>query len=137
MSIRRRRKCESCGHRYTTYENIAIQLPAVVKTDGRREAFSRDKILYGLDKACQKRPISRADIDDLIDRVERYLCDLPGKEVPSQQVGEKVMQLLHKLDPVAYVRFASFYWKFDDINDFVKELGHQEGLSEGNHEQIQ
>lgn len=122
MSIRRRRKCESCDKRFTTYEMMNIQVPDVAKADGRREPFNREKIVKGLTKACQKRAISRDQIHALIDSLERYLTDLNKKEVTTDVIGNYVMKELFKLDPVSYVRFASFYWEFDNIADFVDTL---------------
>lgn len=122
MTIRRRRKCESCDKRFTTYEMMNIQVPDVVKADGRREPFNRDKIVKGLTKACQKREISRDQVHALIDSLERYLTDLNQKEVTTDVIGNYVMKELYKLDPVSYVRFASFYWEFDNIADFVDTL---------------
>lgn len=121
-SVRRRRRCETCGRRFTTYERLIVQLPAVVKNDGRRESFGREKILKGLRKACQKRPLPMGEIDKLIESVEKALMDQPAKEIPSSAIGEMVMERLYRLDPVAYVRFASFYWNYDDIDSFVKGL---------------
>ncbi len=122
MTIRRRRKCEGCDKRFTTYEMMNIQVPDVAKADGRREAFNREKIVKGLTKACQKRAISRDQIHGLIDSLERYLTDLNEKEVTTDVIGNYVMKELFKLDPVSYVRFASFYWEFDNISDFVDTL---------------
>lgn len=122
MAVRRRRKCEDCDKRFTTYENFTVQLPAVVKADGRRENYNREKIVKGLTKACQKRPISRDQIHSLIDSLERHLAELALKEVRSENVGNFVMEELYKLDPPSYVRFASFYWEFDNIDDFVTNL---------------
>ena len=122
MTIRRRRKCEHCDKRFTTYEMMNIQVPDVVKADDRREPFNREKIVKGLTKACQKRAISRDQIHALIDSLERYLTDLNQKEVTTDVIGNYVMKELYKLDPVSYVRFASFYWEFDNIPDFVDTL---------------
>jgi len=122
QSIRRRRKCEQCDFRFTTYERFQAQLPAVVKHDERRENYNRDKILKGLKKACQKRPISSDQIDQLIDSVEKDMVDNFPKEISTDALGELVMEKLYQLDPVSYVRFASFYWDFKDIESFVKNL---------------
>ena len=122
FAVRRRRKCEECGHRFTTYENSTVQLPAIVKADGRRENYNREKIVKGLTKACQKRPISRDQIFELIDTLERHLGELSLKEVQSDILGNFVMEELYQLDPVSYVRFASFYWEFNNIEDFVSNL---------------
>ena len=121
-AIRRRRECLVCGKRFTTYEVVEDVLPVVVKKDGRREAFDRIKIRNGLMKACEKRPISVDVIEKVVDRVERACQDMQGKEIASSLVGEKVMAELHDLDGVAYVRFASVYRQFRDVNDFLDEL---------------
>lgn len=120
--IRRRRVCERCGRRFTTYERVEEFLPAVVKKDGRREAFDRLKILSGLKKACEKRPVSVEVIEQTTDRIERSLLERGEKEVASSVVGEAVMSALHDLDTVAYVRFASVYRSFQDIDEFMQEL---------------
>lgn len=120
--IRRRRECEKCGERFTTYERIEEILPAVIKKDGRREVFDRGKILVGVRKACEKRPISMATMESLVDRVVRSVQELGVEEIESTQIGEKVMEELHALDEIAYVRFASVYRSFKDINEFMKEL---------------
>lgn len=121
-AIRRRRECLGCGKRFTTYEVVEEIYPMVVKKDGRREPFDRMKIKNGLLKACEKRPISVDEIDRIVDEVERACQEIQGKEVSSSFIGEKVMAELHKLDKVAYVRFASVYRQFRDINDFFDEL---------------
>lgn len=120
--IRRRRECESCSRRFTTYERVEDYLPSVVKKDGRREAFDRMKVLAGLKKACEKRPISVETIEETADAIERNLLEGGDKEVPSSVVGEAIMMALHDLDSVAYVRFASVYRSFQDIDEFVDEL---------------
>jgi len=120
--IRRRRECESCGRRFTTYERVEDYLPSVVKKDGRRESFDRMKVLAGLKKACEKRPISVEAIEETADQIERSLLEGGDKEVPSSVVGEAIMTALHDLDSVAYVRFASVYRSFQDIDEFVHEL---------------
>lgn len=122
MAVRRRRRCEVCDKRFTTYENFTQQLPALVKADGRRENYNREKIIKGLTKACQKRPVSRDQIHDLIDGLERHLGELNLKEIRSDFIGNYVMKELIQLDPVSYVRFASFYWEFNNIEDFVSIL---------------
>lgn len=119
---RRRRECLQCGERFTTYERIEQTLPYVIKRDGRREEFNRDKILDGVKKACQKRPISIEQIEALIDRVEKYFQDLGEKEVSAVTIGEKVVKELYNLDEIAYVRFASVYRSFKDVNEFMSEL---------------
>jgi transcriptional repressor NrdR len=120
--IRRRRECLSCKRRYTSYERIEESLPMVVKKDGRREPFDRTKILSGLKKACEKRPISVATIEAVTDRIEKRIQDMGETEIPSRAVGEEIMKELHNLDQVAYVRFASVYREFKDIDQFMDEL---------------
>ncbi len=120
--IRRRRECEKCSRRFTTYERVEDYLPSVVKKDGRREGFDRMKVLAGLKKACEKRPISVEAIEQTADAIERNLLEGGEKEVPSSAVGEAIMVALHDLDSVAYVRFASVYRSFQDIDEFVDEL---------------
>lgn len=121
-AIRRRRECLACNKRFTTYEVVEDVLPMVVKKDGRREPFDRMKIRNGLIKALEKRPISIDEIDSVVDQVERSCQESMGKEIPSSMIGEKVMEELQKLDAVAYVRFASVYRQFRDVNDFLDEL---------------
>ncbi len=120
--IRRRRECLSCKRRYTSYERVEESLPMVVKKDGRREPFDRAKILSGLKKACEKRPISVATIEAVTDRIEKRIQEMGETEIPSGLVGEEVMKELHKLDQVAYVRFASVYREFKDIDQFMDEI---------------
>jgi transcriptional repressor NrdR len=119
---RRRRECESCTRRFTTYERVEEIMPLVVKKDGRRETFDRQKILSGLRKACDKRAVSLEQLDAILDAVERDLIDTGDKEVSAQHVGERVMAELKKVDDVAYVRFASVYRSFRDIDEFMTEL---------------
>ena len=121
-SIRRRRECLSCGKRFTTYEHVEEQPLMVVKKDGRREPFDRHKLLAGLVKACEKRPVSMDDLERLVDELERELSQQFEREAPSREVGERVMKKLHALDPVAYVRFASVYREFKDVEQFMREL---------------
>ena len=121
-SVRRRRKCDACETRFTTYENIHIQMPLIVKKDGRRENYNREKIMKGLKKACQKRPISIDEINVMINGVEKSLLELSQTEVNAHYLGEIIMNELKKLDRVSYVRFASFYWDYQDIEDFVYGL---------------
>jgi transcriptional repressor NrdR len=120
--IRRRRECLSCADRFTTYERLEKSLPFVVKKDGRREEFNREKILDGVKKACQKRPISVEEMEALVDRVEQYFVDLGEKEISAVSIGEKVVKEIYHLDDVAYVRFASVYRSFKDVNEFMVEL---------------
>jgi len=122
IAIRRRRECLSCGKRFTTYEHIEEQRLMVIKKDGRREPFDRNKLLAGLVKACEKRPISMDQIEQLVDEIERDLSRNFDREVPSRQIGERVMKRLHDVDPVAYVRFASVYREFKDAEQFMHEL---------------
>jgi transcriptional repressor NrdR len=121
-AVRRRRHCEHCGRRFTTYERVEDALPAVVKKDGRREPFERAKIVAGLKRACEKRPISVDTIEALVDRLERQLQEAGDREVTSRAIGETVMHELHELDGVAYVRFASVYRSFRDVHEFMREL---------------
>ena len=121
-NIRRRRECEKCVKRFTTYERVEEMLPLVVKKDGRREAFDRQKIVAGMQRACEKRPVSIAAIEQFVDRLEQSLQESGEKEVPSNRIGEAVMAALHEIDQVAYVRFASVYREFRDINEFMAEL---------------
>jgi transcriptional repressor NrdR len=120
--IRRRRECLGCKRRYTTYERVEEILPVVVKKDGRRESFDRTKILAGLKKACEKRPISTATIEVVTDRIEKRIQEMGETEIESRIVGEELMKELHQLDQVAYVRFASVYREFKDIDQFMDEL---------------
>ncbi len=121
-TIRRRRECIKCGRRFTTYEKLEDVLPMVVKKDGRREPFSREKITEGIKKACQKRPISMTKIEEFVDSLELYFQELGKKEVEGEEVGEKVINALKEWDAVAYVRFASVYRQFRDIGEFMEEL---------------
>jgi transcriptional repressor NrdR len=120
--IRRRRECLGCARRFTTRERVEEILPLIVKKDGRREAFNREKLIVGLKKACEKRPVPVEAIEKLVGGVERELQESGDKEVPASFVGERVMAGLRGLDPVAYVRFASVYRSFRDINEFMDEL---------------
>lgn len=120
--IRRRRECLGCKRRYTTYERVEETMPVVVKKDGRRESFDRTKILSGLKKACEKRPISTATIEAVTERIEKHIQDLGETEIESRVVGEEVMGELSQLDQVAYVRFASVYREFKDIDQFMDEI---------------
>jgi transcriptional repressor NrdR len=120
--IRRRRECESCARRYTTYERIEESMPLVIKNDGRREPFDRAKIEHGLQAAVAKRPVSRDQVAALALEVEREIADLGASEIASRDVGERVLPRLRALDQVAYVRFASIYRDFRDLEGFEKEL---------------
>ena len=121
-AIRRRRECLKCKRRYTTYERLEETPLLVVKRDGRREPFDRKKIIGGVLKACEKRPIPLERIEALVGELEREIAQEFDREVPAEEVGERVMRRLHELDEVAYVRFASVYRSFKDINQFMKEL---------------
>ncbi len=121
-SIRRRRECLACSRRFTTYEYVEDLIPVVIKKDDRREPFDRMKILSGLKKACEKRPISMDAIESVVDRIEQFCQESQLKEIPSSIIGGKIMEELHQLDGVAYVRFASVYREFKDIKDFMEEL---------------
>ena len=122
LAIRRRRECVSCGRRFTTYEKIETVQVMVVKKDGSREAFDADKIRRGLIKACEKRPVAMHDVDALVRDVEQQIMNSLEQEVSSSRIGEMVMERLRNLDEVAYVRFASVYRSFCDINTFMEEL---------------
>ena len=121
-AIRRRRECLKCVKRFTTYEHVEEQPLMVIKKDGRREPFDRHKLLGGLVKACEKRPVSMDDLEHMVDEVERELSQQFEREAPSREIGERVMKRLHELDPVAYVRFASVYREFKDVEQFMREL---------------
>ena len=121
-AIRRRRECDNCGKRFTTYEKIEEVMFMVVKKDGRREAFDRGKILSGILKACEKRPVPMADIETIVNEIERGLNNMMEKEIESKVIGEVIMEHLKELDEVAYVRFASVYRQFTDVNTFVAEI---------------
>ena len=130
--IRRRRECLSCSDRFTTYEKLERSLPMLIKKDGRREEFDREKVIDGVKKACQKRPVRVKEIEELVDRVEQYLQELGEKEVSAVKVGEKVISEMYNLDDVAYVRFASVYRSFKDVNEFMVELKEVLKSKEGN-----
>ena len=121
-AIRRRRECLSCERRFTTYETVEEIPLMIIKKDKRREIFSREKVRSGLNRACEKREISMNVIESFIEELERDLRESEEKEIPSRVIGEKIMARLHDLDKVAYVRFASVYRDFKDVNDFVTEL---------------
>ena len=122
MAIRRRRECEKCGRRFTTYEYVEeIQL-MIVKKDGRRESFSREKLLAGILKACEKRPVATEAIETMVNEITAALTSTVVQEIPSTRIGELVMKRLRNLDHVAYVRFASVYQEFKDTEDFLSEL---------------
>jgi len=121
-TIRRRRECEQCGARYTTYEQIVVKLPAVAKDDGRREDYNREKLRAGLEVACTKLAVPRARIESICDDIEIAIAELGVHEVTSRQIGESVMDHLRRLHPVAFVRFASVYRRFEDAGQFRDEL---------------
>lgn len=121
-NIRRRRECAECERRFTTYERVEDTLPLVVKKDGRRESFDRLKIIAGMQRACEKRPVSISTIEKAVDRIELSLQESGEKEVEASRIGTAVMEALHAIDEVAYVRFASVYRQFKDINEFMAEL---------------
>jgi transcriptional repressor NrdR len=120
--IRRRRECIECARRFTTYEHIEEIPVMIIKKDDRREVFNREKVRQGMAKACEKRNISVETIEEFIDNLERDLKEIEEKEISSSVIGEKIMAKLHELDDVAYVRFASVYREFKDVNDFFSEL---------------
>jgi transcriptional repressor NrdR len=120
--IRRRRECTGCGRRFTTYERVDEVLPLVIKKDGRREPFDRAKILSGLKKACSKRPVPVEVLERAVDQIERTLEEASEKEIPSSRIGDAVMAALRDIDDVAYVRFASVYRSFRDVNELMTEL---------------
>ena len=127
-AIRRRRECIGCGNRYTTYEYVENASVVVVKRDGKREPFSREKIVAGISRACEKRPISLNQIEEIVERIEGEIQRRAPGEIPSREIGERVMEELQKLDEVAYVRFASVYRHFKDVNEFLEEI---QGLVQG------
>jgi transcriptional repressor NrdR len=120
--VRRRRKCDVCQERFTTYESLVVTMPMVAKSDGRIENYNREKLESGILKACQKRPISTTQIEAIIDDVEKNIQDYRDKEISSKTIGGLVMEHLRNLDPVAYVRFASVYFNYKDIAEFVRNL---------------
>lgn len=121
-SVRRRRECEACSFRYTTFERIEDSLPMVVKKGGQRESFDRYKILSGLKKACEKRPVSVVEMEDIVKHIEAKLLEAGDKEVSSQLIGELLIERLQAVDQVAYVRFASVYREFSDVSEFMDTL---------------
>ena len=121
-AIRRRRGCEQCGKRFTTYEKVEETIIMIIKKDGRREAFDRNKVMSGIVKACEKRPVPVAEMERIVNEIERGLNNMMEKEIESNFVGELVMEKLKELDEVAYVRFASIYREFKDVNTFMSEI---------------
>ena len=130
-AIRRRRGCDSCNKRFTTYEKVEETILMVIKKDGRREAFDRTKILNGIIKACEKRPVTMAQMEDIVAEIEKSISNSMEKEIESYDIGEHIMNHLKDVDEVAYVRFASVYRQFTDVNTFVKEIEKLIGPSKG------
>ena len=122
FEVRRRRECLECFRRFTTYERVEQVPVMIIKKDGRREEFNREKVLTGIKKACEKRAISINLIEDTVDGIERDLREINNREIPSKVVGEKIIEALKRIDDVAYVRFASVYREFKDVADFIQEL---------------
>ena len=122
-SIRRRRQCEKCGKRFTTYEKLETMPLMVIKKDNSRDVYDRSKIEAGIFRSCHKRPVSPQQIDTMVDEIENWIFNLEEKEVETSAIGEKVMEKLKDVDEVAYVRFASVYREFKDVNTFMEELG--------------
>lgn len=122
FDVRRRRECQACGWRFTTYERVEQVPVMIVKKDSRREEFDREKVMRGIQKACEKRAISVNQIEEIVDEIERDLRENRDREVSAKVVGEKIMNALKDLDDVAYVRFASVYREFTDVTDFIQEL---------------
>jgi len=119
---RRRRECPRCEGRFTTYERVEEVMPAVIKKDGRREAYNRDKVWDGIQKACQKRSVPTQKVDEIVTHIEKMIQSYGLKEVPTRAIGQMAMAELHKLDKVAYIRFASVYREFQDVEEFMAEL---------------
>jgi transcriptional repressor NrdR len=122
LAIRRRRECNACARRFTTYEKVEEVLPMVVKADGRRETFDRDKIIKGIRLACQKRSVSADQINEFVDALETGFQEAGRREIPSREIGDRIIDKLKEWDEVAYVRFASVYRKFQDVTDFMNEV---------------
>ncbi len=121
-TIRRRRECLGCARRFTSYERVEDRPVMVIKKDGRRELFDRQKLLGGLIKACEKRPVSTPALEDVVDEIAAMAAETPDREIPTQAIGARVMERLRELDQVAYVRFASVYRQFSDVEEFLEEL---------------
>ncbi len=121
---RRRRLCDACERRFTTYERLEVAMPMLIKKDGRRESWDRHKVVEGMKKACEKRPVSLEQISEFVDSLEKKLQDMGEREIPITYIGEQVMNELRRMDEVAYVRFASVYRQFKDLNEFMHELKH-------------
>ncbi len=122
LEVRRRRECQSCLQRFTTYERVEEVPALIVKKDGRREVYDREKIVRGIRKACEKRAVSMDCMDEMVDRIEQELREISDREISSRVVGEKIIQALRQVDLVAYVRFASVYREFQDARDFIEEV---------------
>ena len=122
LTIRRRRECLACGHRFTTYEEIEHDGLMIIKRDGRTEEFCREKLLSGIKKACQKRPVSAKAIEELADRIMEEITTKYDAEAPSMAIGERVMEDLKRIDEIAYVRYASVYRRFQEVTDFLHEV---------------
>lgn len=125
-TIRRRRKCDTCQKRFTTFETVELSMPMVIKRDGKREPYRKEKILGGINKAVEKRKIPTVQIDRIISNIEKSILDISDKEVQTSDIGNLVMMHLRHLDPVAYIRFAAVYRKFQDVEEFVNDLKHDE-----------
>ncbi len=123
VEIRRRRECLNCKARFVTVESFLLTYPSIVKKDGRREAFSKDKLRRGIQIACKKRPVSVSQIENVVSSITEFIQNSKSKEVPAQRIGESVVKKLRKLDDVAYIRFASVYKNFKDVNEFMHSLG--------------
>ncbi len=121
-AVRRRRECQACGERFTTFETAELVMPRIIKRDGSREPFDEEKLRFGLTKALEKRPVSVDQIESAVNHIKHQLRSTGERELPSRQVGEEVMNELRKLDPVAYVRFASVYRDFQDVSEFAEEI---------------
>jgi transcriptional repressor NrdR len=126
LSIRRRRKCDECEKRFTTYESIEVNMPVIVKIDGRREEYKREKILDGISKACQKLPVTTNQIERIVDNIEKQMIEISEKEVSTKEVGHLVMMYLRNLHPVAFIRFSSVYLKYQDTEEFMNIIKHEE-----------
>ncbi|MBL9100376.1 MAG: transcriptional repressor NrdR [Myxococcales bacterium] len=133
-AIRRRRSCPDCGHRFTTYERIEISLPVVIKRGGARQAFDRQKLLGGLKSACRKRPVDDESLEAIVAQVEQWAATRGEREIQAEEIGERVMQHLHALDPVAYVRFVSVYRSFASVQEFAHLLHEMEKAAQADPE---
>ena len=134
-SIRRRRECQQCSRRFTTYERVEELYPLIVKKDGRREAFDRNKVMAGPLRACEKRPVPSSKLESIVNSIEKYVQESPERERPTSKIGEMIMRRLKELDKVAYVRFASVYLEFEDVSEFMHELKNLVRSRQGAHTQ--